>query len=1320
VAIVVGELGKRAAGVSAMLEQFGGAQKGKCAVTEIAATIEAGAAAIEHDANADWDRFWRDVPKLLGNDLSALLGRRVLLGTDGALHASGADMSIFFPPGRGEDDDEDDLQTSPDMEEVPPILRDHFAFLSDKVPTHASDEQGRRRRTALYGWLNSIRLVTTFRAENVVRRVILPAIPSLPVLLAGEKDVGLRQLLRWALALYGRRRLEVVAQALAELPFPCVGGWFRAKDCAFGPGWASTQGENLRTYLGSVKSPAGRLAAARMLLPPSDARWQGTESTKETLMELGVFDGLRLAQIEPDEWYSYLDVVWIGQEKYLSVPEQPPKSYPTELWARYSGAYSKKCRPTYQSGYRFKAVYTFCGLEEFPALSPEARSAMMQLLIGSIPRWDRTWATVSIHRPSGYADNLSLRSPLAHALASLDWINVDNEGEQIQARPIDHWFIPSTIHTGQSHQFRHLVPLPLALTRQIEAIPGAVEALTSLGMPVYDPDRSTSDSRLLNDLATAWLERNQLVRNRDVFVGQVRAAWNKLNVTAATTSPKRLIVYEADGQIGVIAPDLAAPIYVPDGEDVVNNALRAMRVSTLLIDAREAKSLWPHLSAWYGHAIARASDMAVRPFTGAQSVESYVNAATLLSDDSRLEWLPLVVLTIAAFQSDRSHGTGTKAFRDGLRQLRTLRINRVPQLDLCIERNGVIHYQQPVAAFWLRTKNAILLNIGHEDVLLADISGAMRTVLDRGDRELEYALRLVLSRLAHSEHPTQDEILHALRQVGIGERQYGEVAQHWTGEQAWNVERLKPIVYLFLGRDGLSVFEENTADVNRHIMLDQLLVEMGINEIAPHTLVDLVRSGKTNRQIGEHLHSLVDATAELVRWNDALTELGHTPVVNDEVFDHFQAHCRSASKAIRSVLRDIIKRDPQGRNFRTLNGGFDELKCPVSLTRKFWDLPFNAAMQSVAAFLQECGAVAPEIDAVTEAESVEDLLSRVQRIGVDPFSDPLQVHADNDREFNSVVLELKSVAIICSDRNQQPMPTWVEDSLVGSGLLEKHGFLDRLGQDQWFLLLKVHLDAQQDTEFLRGLRSAVSLEGLLQLLSITSADLKAADSKLMQARERASRVRRMLNVCGKAFENEPSNLRNLAQHLIECIPEMVTDSFDLQSAAGLERIKSRPTTGKNAGGKVGVGTRKRDKDKEELVGIVGEMHAFRMLQRKYGSDVVTPSNWRSEISHHWFPGNGGNDSAGFDFDLQLGEINYLIEVKSSAGFDEAFELGSSEIGKATEVASRRRTKFVILRVFNALDVKPTFSLLPNPYEPASKGLYLIQEGGLRVRYREKR
>lgn len=144
---------------------------------------------------------------------------------------------------------------------------------------------------------------------------------------------------------------------------------------------------------------------------------------------------------------------------------------------------------------------------------------------------------------------------------------------------------------------------------------------------------------------------------------------------------------------------------------------------------------------------------------------------------------------------------------------------------------------------------------------------------------------------------------------------------------------------------------------------------------------------------------------------------------------------------------------------------------------------------------------------------------------------------------------------------------------------------------------------------------------------------------------------------------------------------------------------------------------------ESLVGLSGEIHAFRMLQNTYGVTAISASCWISSNSTYVFDGNEFNDGAGSDFLVTLKGITYYIEVKATEGENESFTMGSSEIRLAMKLApkSRKKTKnvFVILRVSNALSVTPSFQLLPNPYDQKYQSHFVIEEADVRVKYRSR-
>jgi len=137
---------------------------------------------------------------------------------------------------------------------------------------------------------------------------------------------------------------------------------------------------------------------------------------------------------------------------------------------------------------------------------------------------------------------------------------------------------------------------------------------------------------------------------------------------------------------------------------------------------------------------------------------------------------------------------------------------------------------------------------------------------------------------------------------------------------------------------------------------------------------------------------------------------------------------------------------------------------------------------------------------------------------------------------------------------------------------------------------------------------------------------------------------------------------------------------------------------------------------EDLIGLLGEIHAFRALRKKYGVAIVGPSNWISENSTYVFPKNLVSDIYGYDFKLQANGKIYYIEVKSSQGDEQVFELVSSEIRKAIEIANKRKEKYIIFHVTEALSSKPIFQFLPNPYDKQYRNAYKIFDAGLRIQY----
>ena len=85
-----------------------------------------------------------------------------------------------------------------------------------------------------------------------------------------------------------------------------------------------------------------------------------------------------------------------------------------------------------------------------------------------------------------------------------------------------------------------------------------------------------------------------------------------------------------------------------------------------------------------------------------------------------------------------------------------------------------------------------------------------------------------------------------------------------------------------------------------------------------------------------------------------------------------------------------------------------------------------------------------------------------------------------------------------------------------------------------------------------------------------------------------------------------------------------------------------------------------------MVGVVGEMHAYRYLRKEFGGRAVRARAWVSETRLKVLPLVEGesdetSDGHGFDFRFSHDGIGWRIEVKATRGDEPSFDLGISEI-----------------------------------------------------------
>ena len=275
-------------------------------------------------------------------------------------------------------------------------------------------------------------------------------------------------------------------------------------------------------------------------------------------------------------------------------------------------------------------------------------------------------------------------------------------------------------------------------------------------------------------------------------------------------------------------------------------------------------------------------------------------------------------------------------------------------------------------------------------------------------------------------------------------------------------------------------------------------------------------------------------------------------------------------------------------------------------------------------------------------------------------------------------------------------------------------------------MIERSLHTIEDDEFLAACHGCASIGAIRQQLGLTPEATEARHRERQRQKQEAERRQRTFDVAGSPFEVGTASYSALFRRLDKlAAPEGPRASRDEFTPL----MKARPRgggSGAGGGGKPRTSASHPPAALRDLAGIVGEIHAYRFLRTEFGSNIVTPDAWVSEIRLKVLPRVEGepdntSDSHGFDFQFRHGRTKWHVEVKATTADDPQFELGISEINAANRLARPRSGRWRILRVRNVLSDRPEFDWLPNPFEKGFRKHFRLHRGGMLVSYRpEKR
>jgi len=1278
-----------------------------------AATVEAIAKKLHGSpVPVDWNGFWHDVEVLFERDTEPLIGRSVLLGTDNQLHSCDDQCSVFFRPRSSGTDDE--VLAEGGVDDIPENLRPYIAFLHEAIQVHVPRSKGGVQTTPVHAYLSS-GLVETYGVERIFSSVLVKATPKLPFDISAHDSQLCRDVLQW-----GLRLLKVSTGSMAEpirllrrLPAPCIGGWHPIDETSFGPGWPGKSGSELATYLRRASTNECSAALERLLLPPNHPLWGGMGLRSVDLLEkAGAFNGIRLVPITDKDWGSRFSIAGWTRVK---LPEEHPPGYSSDMWDTYTQFIGDSEKPLYSGefSYELQELYKVPGFEKLESFNDETCELLMELLLTSVPWWE-SWERATIRKIGGEAHRLSPVSPLAFSLRETAWMQGSTDDEPIRFRPSDRWYIPSPALIGGLHQFSHLLPIPASIASTLSRSPKLVESMIELGMPSYDPEVETADPRLLNDLAVAWEEPSIDISNPSVFLGQVRTAWNQFYPDEDDVFPNNVIVQNGTGSLRVVAPSKDEPVYLPDASSAVHDGLELHSKPVLAMDTKNAKRLQEHFQNAYGNGIRFASELTMRAFVDGDQWQEHDNAnAVQLSEE--LPWLIPVVLAVFAFSRGQSRGVGTKTFTKAVDALRRTRIFWVDSLEAGLWHGNLSVAMTPVSALWLPKSNT-LLAINDAQTELSQLSEALASVVDRGD--IDISLKLVLGYFESVGEITGDVICSSLNKLHISKDHYQEVQQRWLGDLAWTIRLARPLILLMQPDADIAPLDEVSSDEQ----FRDFLQSCNLSPLDVEGVLSIVRDAPELRSVGYKAWEILGDRAQLRQWNGVLSQSGESSVTNDQAIEQFQGHLDSSRTILRSIIRSTIRQHPKSGEFMELDAKLSSINCPLEHVENYWVVGFQEVMKKVLDVLVAWHAEPNVVAAVRHATSAEELRDKLDVLGLEPDLDPIGIHADNRKIFLRVLEDIQRVAIAWCLRENADAGVWGEDNnLLERQLAEdftKTAFVDIWDDAMCFQVLR-RLNRSQTHEGLWNTLDMVSsVKDLMDRLGISEAELNEARGQLEQRRQKREIQKKTVNVCGTDFVNTEDNLSNLWDHILAAIEDDKVSKADLSD---LEELKDqrpskkrkkrdkRPTNKKKSKGRM-------SRSMNDLIGLTGEIHAFRALQKVYGVETVGPGSWISENSRHKYPENKTDDGSGCDFVIHKNGKTHYVEVKATQSEDEAFELGSSEVELAIDSANRRKKEFVILHVLDALSDSPQFRLLPNPYDRKHRVKYKFEDAGLRVRY----
>ena len=1377
--VVSSALDERREAVEALLRALGGSPDPK-AGEWVDTLVNMAKWVKDSQAEPAWDDFLCSTLAVLPRELTSqpakpkadpLRAARFLPTSDGRLCAVDDDVRVFSRPRRGDD-------TAGFADSIPDSLRARISFLHSGVKTLVVDGN-KKLNTPVQKFLDG-RFVRSFGREDLLR-VVIRSLPELPVAHGSAEAMECAEILSWTLKLVGEEEPERLLPLLGRIPVACIGGWFAMSDAVFGPGWDGRSGDHLKTLADGLPGDEGGALLGSALLPPDDDRWFPKEDDRgaavgephridladraKQFARAGVVDGLRLEVCEPVGF-------WM-KKAAPKLPDEGPDTVPQPAWKGWRKAALEHVRPPHDKNfpYYLQDVQWLTLLHRTDLETP-AYSALSDLILASLQQWPNGWEEVTI-RLSHARWNWTQRipSPLKHCLSTLPWLD-DRSGREHTPRrepqPLcRRWLVPESLLRLNKGHFRHLSPLSPGLARRLAEDEGLLEALAGrrhgptadrgegLGLNVYptEEDERTGPALLdalarvaklltrdgeqndgMGPLDEAEADVEMPAGGFDVLLGQIRHAWSHFDPNPEPPKrlklPERFVVRTRPYRFQIRTAADLGDVYLPD-HTARTRSLREHHRPILAMWPKEARGAIGDLLHEKG--ARRASELEEQCLVDGHPAAGLAERAQGL--EARFDWLPVILLSLAAHGGNNPRGPTTERWmkaRDRLQRARVLLCDSI-DVELLDSTGESVARSEPDAYWWPQEDRSASAGTGMSGILLLNRDFAASGLYERfapaaqamlGRQDLLKDLRLVLGALAGSPQPTHSEVEKALGRAEIDGFDVANIrGQCGIGPLR---DRIRPVLVLLGVSDGgldeVSDLAGLTAWLAHNVEVPQWSAE---------ELLAAARECYDDADMGCRAWEALGDAAELPKWNKALTALGgdYEPRRNERAEFQAKQYLSEAAPLLRAFARHVATRDTevsikvQGALFERIVHVHERTENDPQWPRhvagwagSYWQVPFEAVFGVLRAGYDGIPEAKENLGVIAGVRNIPELRLALERLGAGTAPGPRDMARDNRDRLDQVASKVRECHAAWLMKKKGESTSNAEEA----DLFDASMYLREWSPDELFESAK---QVVADDDFRDRIGQCATIEEILDTLGLTCKDLEEARRKHEERDADAERKKRTVEVAGEPFEiGGPVSYRELFARLrnLPDLPEQVEGIGPPPPApdggatrpgvsGGSELSRRGPKTGHLHG----------PPDLPELVGIVGEMHAFRFLQANFDIEM---GDWVSESRTKVEPlldseEDVASDSLGYDFRFTHNRVTWCVEVKATTGDGTGFDLPPSEVGAADRIAPRRNERWRILRVTKALTRKPECYWLPNPFEPGpGERLRLRREGGATVEY----